>query len=633
MVQWLLEPESHKERSIASPMPSSLGTLNKRIESYAEHFTRSPAKDNHLVQDWLDRYVCPQTSTEPKIVQHNKACSNVKYTAVCPICIHPVPRLMEHLTRKCMSDSKGYTQLERKEAVAEVHNRHIKSHIAVVKTSELLKAYEESSKVQYIHYIINMLENVGIVTVRDHVFCDTIPLSTVSATIARLPSTASSEPSLADVHNTSFDIDLDTTWMEHDPITSTPSKPVAPQPANPQIEVTTPTSRAIFNPPKVEPSTPAAIVMPSETPFTPVESKSTPATPSITPSAPLDYLSVQAAASTANCTDTSPIPSRHLHPIVILEKMSVKRKLEDVTDITTPAKKARSISASSDSTICVTGVRYTNKTNLIMSRLGFYGKFELYEARILRDYDTHLKNTIAMSGTLYRNQQVANVNRILYKLHPEFCNPDALAQTEAIKNYFDSLPSILTDSTKINYIKSLYIFLSYCSQTTNVRLQYPKLIESMSFIKDCLASIRAGCSKRTTRKMAEKRAAHFRGEEKTFPIIDILKSVNVMRKEYIDLLHTKSISHLKLKSLNMYFVAVITLKNAQRPSVFSNMQLHEFEKPIRTVTPTGVRMNVGVVEHKTASTQLATVSFTESEYDEIAKYIRKIRPHLTPVPQ
>jgi len=234
-----------------------------------------------------------------------------------------------------------------------------------------------------------------------------------------------------------------------------------------------------------------------------------------------------------------------------------------------------------------------------------------------------------MSATFYRNQQVANVNRVLYKLHPAFINTDVLTQSESIKNYFSSLPSILTDCTKVNYIKSLNIFLSYCSQTTKVRLQYTKLIESIIFIKDFLASIRAGCSKKITRKRAEKRAAHFRGEATTCPIKDILLNiVNVMRNKYIDLLHTKAITHLKLKSLNTYFVAVITLKNAQRPSAFFNMQLHEFEKPIRTVTPNGVRMNVGVVEHKTASTQLATVCFTESEYQEIGKYIKKIRPQV-----
>ncbi|KAL3878067.1 hypothetical protein ACJMK2_035700 [Sinanodonta woodiana] len=32
--------------------------------------------------------------------------------------------------------------------------------------------------------------------------------------------------------------------------------------------------------------------------------------------------------------------------------------------------------------------------------------------------------------------------------------------------------------------------------------------------------------------------------------------------------------------------------------------------------------------HKTASTQLATASFTESEYQEVAKYVKKIRPQV-----
>ena len=40
-------------------------------------------------------------------------------------------------------------------------------------------------------------------------------------------------------------------------------------------------------------------------------------------------------------------------------------------------------------------------------------------------------------------------------------------------------------------------------------------------------------------------------------------------------------------------------------------------------------MNVAVVEHKTASTQLATVSFTDTEYEEKKKtYIKDIGPQL-----
>lgn len=39
-------------------------------------------------------------------------------------------------------------------------------------------------------------------------------------------------------------------------------------------------------------------------------------------------------------------------------------------------------------------------------------------------------------------------------------------------------------------------------------------------------------------------------------------------------------------------------------------------------------MNVAVVEHKTASTQLATVSFTDTEYEEKKTYIKDIGPQL-----
>ncbi|KAL3862934.1 hypothetical protein ACJMK2_004747 [Sinanodonta woodiana] len=57
------------------------------------------------------------------------------------------------------------------------------------------------------------------------------------------------------------------------------------------------------------------------------------------------------------------------------------------------------------------------------------------------------------------------------------------------------------------------------------------------------------------------------------------------------------------------------------------MLLTEFKKPVKITTCKGdVRYNVGVVEHKTALTQLATVSSSESEYREIEKYITNVRP-------
>ncbi|KAL3862952.1 hypothetical protein ACJMK2_004735 [Sinanodonta woodiana] len=193
-----------------------------------------------------------------------------------------------------------------------------------------------------------------------------------------------------------------------------------------------------------------------------------------------------------------------------------------------------------------------------MSRLEYYGKFEMHESTILLNYEAHLKDTMAMSDTKYRDQQVANVNRVLFKMCPAFCNPECLIKTEAIKDYFHSLPSILADNTKINYIKSLLIFLSYCSQTSIVRIRYTKLIDSLPFIKDCLHCIRAGCAKRSTRIMAERRAAQFRGERTTYHITDILNSVNVLKKKYLKYREDKKIMHLKLKSLNTYFVALIS---------------------------------------------------------------------------
>ncbi|KAL3854219.1 hypothetical protein ACJMK2_013499 [Sinanodonta woodiana] len=236
---------------------------------------------------------------------------------------------------------------------------------------------------------------------------------------------------------------------------------------------------------------------------------------------------------------------------------------------------------------------------------------------------------------MYRNQLVANVNRVLYKLHPAYANPDILADTAALQKYFDSFPSCLAASSEANYIKALNIFLGYCSQTSEVREKYTKLIESMGYIRECLGSIRTALSKSTSRRMAERKASQFRGDCKTIPITDILNCVDVLKDKYIKYLDHKRIHHMQLKSLNTYFNAVITLKNAQRPSVFSNMQLHEFQSPVRIETSTGaVRLSVGVVDHKTASTQLATVSFTETEYEEVRKYIKSapVLPRLTVQP-
>ncbi|KAL3862935.1 hypothetical protein ACJMK2_004746 [Sinanodonta woodiana] len=93
----------------------------------------------------------------------------------------------------------------------------------------------------------------------------------------------------------------------------------------------------------VTPPLPAAIELSSETPKTPFQCKPVPGTASKASPAPLDSLTRGAAAFTSNDAHTSLIPSRHLRLIVLLQRMYVKRKLENDIDITSSAKKAKSV--------------------------------------------------------------------------------------------------------------------------------------------------------------------------------------------------------------------------------------------------------------------------------------------------
>lgn len=170
----------------------------------------------------------------------------------------------------------------------------------------------------------------------------------------------------------------------------------------------------------------------------------------------------------------------------------------------------------------MSGKKYSTPVIVAMFRLGFYSKFDFNTTPILINFDNHLTSTLFINKVLYRNQVVANVNLVLYKLHPAYANPYILADTVALKEYFSTLPSCLVASSKSNYIKSLKLFLGYCSQTSEVRDKYTKLIESLPYIRECLVSIRAELAKKTTRRMAERRASKFRGDEVTVPIADIL---------------------------------------------------------------------------------------------------------------
>ncbi|KAL3862912.1 hypothetical protein ACJMK2_004695 [Sinanodonta woodiana] len=537
-------------------------------------------------------------------------------TAVCPICKERVARILQHLQRTCMPDSRGFDIDQRKSVAALVYYNHDLSKLAIIKTSELLAAaYQTNSMVNYIEFVANLLEMNGINVIRDAVMPSNssivLPISIDNNNLRSQPSETIRKESKEDT-------------------TCIPASPSPPRAR----------SNSGIQPREAPPALPTHIF------DSPIKSSSS-------YDQPMETI-CEESNDVISVGQVCPLPQLNLKPVISPKRLSGKRKI--VSDITSnsPVKKLKGISTlikgtatskkgkkvsldsnmstDSSSTISLKGTKYTNPVNVAMSKLGFYNKFDFNATPILIKFDRHLATTLFINKVLYRNQLVANVNRVLYKLHPAYANPDILADTAALKKYFDSFPSCLAASSKANYIKALNIFIGYCSQTSEVREKYTKLIESIGYIRECLGSIRTGLAKSTSRRMAERKASQFRGDSITIPITDILNCVDVLKDKYIKYLDRKHIHHMQLKSLNTYFNAVITLKNAQRPSVFSNMQLHEFQSPVRTETSTGaVRLSVGVVDHKTASTQLATVSFTETEYEKVRKYIEKVRPSFAKI--
>ncbi|KAL3863025.1 hypothetical protein ACJMK2_004807 [Sinanodonta woodiana] len=88
-----------------------------------------------------------------------------------------------------------------------------------------------------------------------------------------------------------------------------------------------------------------------------------------------------------------------------------------------------------------------------MAALGLYQKFDSDASPVLNHFAKHLECTLLVTQKDYRNQIVANVNRVLFKLHPNSENPDALADTE-VKEYFNCMQQDLSSNSKNNYIKA-----------------------------------------------------------------------------------------------------------------------------------------------------------------------------------
>ncbi|KAL3863008.1 hypothetical protein ACJMK2_004790, partial [Sinanodonta woodiana] len=94
----------------------------------------------------------------------NKTCL---LTTVCPICKERVARIMPHLQRTGMPDSRGFDIDQRKSVAALVYYNHDLSKLAIIKTSELLAAaYQTNSMVNYIEFVANLLEMNAINVIR-----------------------------------------------------------------------------------------------------------------------------------------------------------------------------------------------------------------------------------------------------------------------------------------------------------------------------------------------------------------------------------------------------------------------------------------------------------------------------------
>ncbi|KAG9331070.1 hypothetical protein JZ751_020291 [Albula glossodonta] len=266
-----------------------------------------------------------------------------------------------------------------------------------------------------------------------------------------------------------------------------------------------------------------------------------------------------------------------------------------------------------------------------MAKAGLYKKHSL-DHPLLKGFISYLKKDLANEN--YK-QEVDNVARYLYFMDPTEPNLKFVRSPERTREYYYKLVGAkLCTQTVKNYIKSLKRFLKYQTACTRLMLKNRDLHQDCKKFIDFLSDLQISIPKEASKEMLRKGYAIL--TEDLLSPRNCGHVLRVARNDFLTvigkLVGPQAVEGTKLTKsecqlLVYYLEATLMLRHMQRPGVIEHMTVQEWVRR-RPFPGYGGHVVIGVMEHKTVATQVATFALSQEEEAWFQAYFEAVRPVL-----
>ncbi|CAL9688300.1 unnamed protein product [Knipowitschia caucasica] len=272
-------------------------------------------------------------------------------------------------------------------------------------------------------------------------------------------------------------------------------------------------------------------------------------------------------------------------------------------------------------------VNYSTAAKKNMAAMGLYGIHPM-DHPLLKDFATFLKETKKFENFI---QDVRNVSRFLFYANPEEASLQFVNNRELLRLFIRRLTGAqLKAQSRLNYLKSLKLFLDFHTHYSDLAKENAVLYEQCVNFIDFLKSEKKAMSKGVSKELVQKRHSLLTSGDRMLQPQDCTAVLRVAKADFLAIMNklAKNSSAI-LQSPECVFVVyylegVIILKHLQRPGVVSHMTVVEWLSK-RELDGFFV---IGIKEHKTAATQVASIGLSQEEVHWFDFYYKLVRPQL-----
>ncbi|KAK9516040.1 hypothetical protein VZT92_025299 [Zoarces viviparus] len=267
----------------------------------------------------------------------------------------------------------------------------------------------------------------------------------------------------------------------------------------------------------------------------------------------------------------------------------------------------------------------TTKVRTKMQAAGLYKKFS-GDAEVIKDFKKYLSVDLDVTNC---QQEVDNVARFLRYMQPTGDVPtlDFLKKSTDTRDFFQDLKNTdMTAATILNYIKNILHFVDYLRNRLALVATNSEFRNQCQAYKELVETLRKAIFKTNSKDSLSTRYQRF--VDGTRSLRECQEVLRVAEKEFLHIFgmlinkDSAKVSAQQRTYYRYYLEAILVLRHFQRPGAVEGMSVREWldRKPVDNVRV------IGISNHKTATTQLASFAISQEEEAWFQPYYKHIRP-------